>query len=1454
MEFNVINKDITNSKEIAAMISGILNDNPLLVYGVTIQEFIEIYKWDILNIMAFYYDRIDDERKEEVCTYIEMEFDTENAEQLVSDVLTKLKETPIYIPNSCKLIKKIDDVRLTAVVYESLFIECTRFVMDNWNRKSSGSDYLTALNAAYFEGISKLFKLGNCYKQCMKKYYDEDRYESLLSAMYEQHKADIQWDSDIDFNKLDEIIDYCKKASTTSLNSEQYDALTSLMDHIKNKHTNELQYETEREGFDLLKHSTGIKEIRNSEICGYECHFCLDVRRKYEYIVVYQGTNDFSASMNTDEWGDFLEHLYKDDFNNTESNFCVNIVFIIDEDADSIPIQRVEGNKEYARKYVFTEEEAIIRIKGITNGNSERNIGTDPVKVWDEILTEANLSACLTEPYAKKKVESYLDGNDFDSDYAIGDDYKSHSSKDISKIKWIKSLDTTDFREFCFNDKVIDFGQVNLFYGANGTGKTSVLEGIEYGLTSEVRRIKDFKTDIIQSDYPRVEVYGEQGSIHTFNPEYSKSNAKKIENVWYGVPIGRTKTNLNENFNRFNSFDSEAAYNFIHDTDSNDEDSYTAMFGNLLYGETVVDHEKKWNRFKLAFEEADKELQGSYSEANESKTSAEYWIGMYQNDEKAQDIERLLQSLSYKNEKILSQESDKKYEKLYDNLLIDKKYVDALNPELLDEMTFGKMIQMIKNAKTNNQRWTKEKKEDSDKIAELIKENVKLKSNLVTDEETLDEIITRITAFNSIAHDWEIVEEVLNDRDSISRAGKIETELDNINKDIWYINKIEQIPDAVELVKMDDPHSLSKQEKGNVEKELDDLRQHKKKLDNDYAEAKNNYNDKEQKAIELRKMGKALANSSKCPLCGHEYKDVEELNKLIDGAVTIDDGMDILIGELEKLSQQISDKEDILNKDTTIERGLSGLEELKNVVPMVESCGDDYNELYKYINSKKELEANKEKLIGQQIILDNQGFSHDNIRACYDFKQSNPVYLEFKSSNSKDFSRYLDGLLSKESAKRDRISNKIANINNTIEKNDTLEVSLQNTIRGIDVSMENLDMETIIERSKAINNIKGDFKLSNDQEISEWAESFQELYDECELEVNRISSQEDLNYAKEMLTNAENAIRRLEPRIERCNIALQIFEEMPTLNSFVEDSIKSNLEMISNYFVAMHHSGEFRRLMIDSAGLYAIRGYDNSEVRLYEMSTGQRATIAMSVMLALHYAALDAPKFLLLDEPLATMDDVQVLNVLDIIKDMADRGTQIFFTTANTEMVRAFKNAFRDTNFDYKEFEFISEKNAKHQIRESSVNDVEPIEQSTIRDFIINYSDLKDIRDSFNRIKDKLIDEEDVEDLSGIDDANDSVGIEPEAEPENDCFYDFLSASEDKLLGILAINADANATELSKELSPYPNYKSIVESINAKAVDYYGETIVENDDALPFIYDDYVDELKDGYQEYHDRG
>ena len=341
-----------------------------------------------------------------------------------------------------------------------------------------------------------------------------------------------------------------------------------------------------------------------------------------------------------------------------------------------------------------------------------------------------------------------------------------------------------------------------------------------------------------------------------------------------------------------------------------------------------------------------------------------------------------------------------------------------------------------------------------------------------------------------------------------------------------------------------------------------------------------------------------------------------------------------------------------------------------------------------------------------------------------------------------------------------------------------------------------------------------------------------------------------------MLAEYKATIKRVEPMVERCARAVQAFEKMPSLSSFVEKGIRSNIQQISKFFKWMHHSGEFEKLDIDGKGIYAVRGLNNQEVRTYEMSTGQRSTIAMAVMFALHMAAPDAPQFLLLDEPLATMDDTQVLNVLDILKSMAEQNTQIFFTTANGIMINLFKECFKNTTFDYKEYQFVKRVNGPSEIKESSINDTKSIEELTLDDLTLDFHQFAQIRNILRKNQEKLVAREEWEELPEAVETAAGAGVQVQqpiiqTAPEN--FYMTLDSDERRVLDVLIADQPESVTEFVKLVSPFPNYKAILELINEKALDFYEETIINTDETLPYVEEDYLDELKEQHDAYYDK-
>ena len=288
----------------------------------------------------------------------------------------------------------------------------------------------------------------------------------------------------------------------------------------------------------------------------------------------------------------------------------------------------------------------------------------------------------------------------------------------------------------------------------------------------------------------------------------------------------------------------------------------------------------------------------------------------------------------------------------------------------------------------------------------------------------------------------------------------------------------------------------------------------------------------------------------------------------------------------------------------------------------------------------------------------------------------------------------------------------------------------------------------------------------------------------------------------------------------------------------------------------MHHSGEFEKLDIDDRGIYAVRGLNKQEVRTYEMSTGQRSTIAMAVMFALHMAAPNAPQFLLLDEPLATMDDTQVLNVLDILKSMAEQNTQIFFTTANGIMINLFKECFKNTTFDYKEYQFVKRVNRPSEIKESSINDTKSIEELTLDDLTLDFHQFEQIRNILRKNQEKLVTREEWEDnQEETESVSETIAqVQPQIiQEEQENFYMILESEERRVLDVLVADQPESVSAFLKLVSPFPNYKIILERINEKALDYYEEPVINADEILPYVEEDYLVELKEQHDAYYDK-
>jgi len=122
-------------------------------------------------------------------------------------------------------------------------------------------------------------------------------------------------------------------------------------------------------------------------------------------------------------------------------------------------------------------------------------------------------------------------------------------------------------------------------------------------------------------------------------------------------------------------------------------------------------------------------------------------------------------------------------------------------------------------------------------------------------------------------------------------------------------------------------------------------------------------------------------------------------------------------------------------------------------------------------------------------------------------------------------------------------------------------------------------------------------------------------------------------------------------------------------------AVKQNRDGIETIFSHIHSPAEFRGLGSSLATL--IRKMDGSEANPSEISTGQRTAFALSIFLAQNSQLKTAPPIILINDPIAHVDDLNALFFLDYLREIALTGKrQIFFTTANDKLASLFERKF----------------------------------------------------------------------------------------------------------------------------------------------------------------------------------
>ncbi len=153
------------------------------------------------------------------------------------------------------------------------------------------------------------------------------------------------------------------------------------------------------------------------------------------------------------------------------------------------------------------------------------------------------------------------------------------------------------------------------------------------------------------------------------------------------------------------------------------------------------------------------------------------------------------------------------------------------------------------------------------------------------------------------------------------------------------------------------------------------------------------------------------------------------------------------------------------------------------------------------------------------------------------------------------------------------------------------------------------------------------------------------------------------------------------------------------INSLIESQISSNMELINRVFSRLF---SYNYIISSQSGNYLL-SEKNSNIKysINEMSTAQRVCLALSLIFAKFLLSKDAPRFILLDESVANLDSLHLLNLLDFLRDASLKGIQIYFTTANYDVYKITKSKFSFLGDKFHSYELSKNEDGKAIIKKN---------------------------------------------------------------------------------------------------------------------------------------------------------
>lgn len=917
----------------------------------------------------------------------------------------------------------------------------------------------------------------------------------------------------------------------------------------------------------------------------------------------------------------------------------------------------IERDRSYARKFIISEEE----LDSVLNPAVVAPVDPSPsptiLSVWKDALFEAGLDKAI------------LSNDNLPTRLAL---IESSSGKSIIKHQipqrvvqlgspsFIRSLQFKEFRRPLLG-RSFDFGTVNLIFGPNGSGKTSLLEAIELFYCGRNKRNPHSKAP-----------YEIIAGLSNGRTDKAKENRRfklfRDRNMrWYRQPEVRTN-NLYLTFAQFNFLDTDAAVGLALDKDSpariqND-------LSKLLVGSEAS---KTWDDMERVFEavasrlrellplkaQINRELSGVIQRFKESRSVVQ------ESDSIKVRLQEMLGRLRWRVSEDEKEPLASKVVESLSELLVLAQQASAIDwtdsPVTLDGLNdycHGTQA-VILNAET-----------DIDRLELLLKNVVRFtganRNNLAA---------LGIAKEASVIIDRGIPRRLAQRSEDQRTVDRYSEWLAAFSESLLTVFSDRQFEMSVV-----DCYETAVQDRANLDALL-------LKAKEEYSSFVNLREQVVSLGQELRQIAHRITEMSdehdECPLCHTRFGPGElqtHINRGVDQHIEAA-GQAVL--------KIVRDREDQVEKIAAVEAASGWLISFIQSANMVRNVSIRYAlaEVAVVRRILEETRKRLEELDSELLAFESEGLSGmkpDEISLR--LQQFGYPLEELSRESVERVSAAIELELAVSSTRlqteRDEANKLQQNLGLVLGATDpTLhEFTIQDARSAVSRLKEKLATTDSL-RSK-LESLTRSFPWPGSKPLAELAleaESVRKVAAELQAAIGR-EKQAQTTQAESVLRKEQLEQQRddLGPRIAQLTKARDTLHALRRDHSITEamkEALAHNRAGIELIFSRIHSPAEFSGL--GSTWTTLVRKADDSEAKLSEISTGQRAAFALSIFLAQNAQLTAAPPVVLIDDPIAHIDDLNCLSFLDYLREIVLTGRrQIFFATADDKLGTLFERKF----------------------------------------------------------------------------------------------------------------------------------------------------------------------------------